>query len=242
MLGGCMKKVVIGVLAIVVIVAIAMIVFVGKLDGLIADAIETYGFEAAGTAVEVGEVKTNLKEGSISVAGINVSNPSKYSLAHALKISSFVAKVDYDKKEIAEIIINQPTVNAEFKGIENNFEDIMNGLPDDDAANDGSVSDDLVLTIQSLKLLSANVNLTSDKLGVQNFVMDDFVMNDIKGTSSQIAQLIVNRLTKHIADQTSGYVKKQVKQEVKKQAVSKAKEVINEKLSKGLGKFKLKLN
>lgn len=237
-----MKKIVIGVLVLVVIVAIAITVFVGKLDGLIADAIEKYGSEAAGTAVQVGEVKTNLKEGLISIAGINVANPSKYTQAHALKVSSFVATVDYDKKEIAEIVINQPTVNAEFKGLENNFEDIVKGLPTEDTANENSATDDLVLTIQSLKLLSANVNLVSDKLGTQNFVMDDFVMRNIKGSSSQIAQLIVDKLIKHIADQTSGFVKSQVKQELKNQAVSKAKEVLNEKLSKGLGKFKLKLN
>jgi len=238
-----MKKVLIGIAALVVIVAIATTFFVGKLDTLIADAIEKYGSEAIGTSVQVGEVKTELQAGSVSISSINVVNPSKYTEAYALKIGSFIAKVDYDKKEIAEIVINKPTINAEFVGVENNFEDIVNGLPADEAvATENDSEDDLVLTIQSLKLLSANVNLRSDKLGAQNFVMDDFVMRNIKGTSSQIAQLVVDRLTKHIASQTSGFVKKQLKQEVKKQAVSKAKEVINEKLGKGLGKLKLKLN
>ena len=238
-----MKKVLIGAMVLVVVVVITMTAFLGKLDALIADAIEKYGSEAVGTSVQVGEVKTDLQAGSLSISSIYVANPSKYAETHALKVGSFVAKVDYDKQEIAEIVINQPTINAEFVGVENNFEDIVNGLPaDSGSSNEADSQDELVLTIQSLKLLSASVNLRSDKLGAQKFVMDDFVMNNIKGTSSQIAQLIVDRLTKHIASQTSGFVRQQLKEEAKKQAVNKAKEAINEKLSDGLGKLKLKLN
>lgn len=236
-----MKKIVIGLVVIVALIGVASVIFLGKLDGIIADAIKKYGSEALGAAVSVSAVKTNLKEGSISIAGLNIANPPGYTQATAFNMGEFSTKVDYEKQEIAEIVLRNPIINAEIKGANSNFKEIVDGLPKSSAnsepekASQEKAEEEIILTIQSLQLLSAKVNLVTDTIGNHSFVMDDLILTGITGTPSTIASLLTTKLTQHVNNQITQFAQKQLKSKAVEAATEKAKEKVNEVLGEQVG-------
>jgi hypothetical protein len=231
-----MKKLLIGLVAIVILLGIGSVVFLGKLDGVIADAINKYGSEALGTSVSVSAVKTDLKEGSISISGLNVANPPGYTQSSAFNMGEFSTKVDYEKQEIAEIVLRNPSINAELKGTQSNFKDLLDGLPESAPSSETeSDGEEITLTIQSLKLLSAKVNLTTDSIGNHSFVMADLVLKDITGTPSTIASSLTTKLTQHVNDQITKFAKKLVENKAVDKAKEVAKEKVQEKVNEKLG-------
>ena len=252
-----MKKILIGLVVLIAIIAVAATYFVGQMDDLIADAIQTEGTAALGVAVTVDSVETKLADGTATVNGLKVANPSGYKNPHALIIKTFTAGVDYKNEVIKNISINQSTINAELIGTDSNFQAILDGMPEDEVTAEDE-SDDLELTIQLLELRQAVVNIDSDKLGQQSFVMDDFVMRDLTGTVDELSDTITNRLISHITDQVKSFAqvaiialatekaKEMVKEKIKEELGEKANEVLKdgaaEKLGEKLKGFKFKIN
>ena len=247
-----MKKILIALLVLLIIIGIALFVFVGKMDGIVKDAIETEGSAALGSPVRVGSVVTNLKEGSALLTNFTIANPAGYREKNAIEITSFSANVDYSNQLIEKIEINKPIINAEQKGQKNNFQDLLENMPADDEGEVVEEQDDTVITIKQLALRSATINLiTSDlaigektlELGDRSFVMDDFVVNNLSGTATEISDQVVQRLTSHVSSQVQGYVKKEIGNMAKERVMQEAKERINKKLEETLeGKLDGKLD
>lgn len=250
-----MKKVLIALLVLLLIIGIALFVFAGKLDGIVKEVIETEGSAALGSAVRVSSVVTDLKAGNATINNFTIANPAGYSAKNAIEVTSFSASVDYRNQIIEEIDINQPIINAEQKGKKNNFQDLLNNIPD--SAEEQTTEDEAdttVITINRLALRRATVNLiTSDlsiadqtiDLGDRSFVMDDFVMNKLQGTSSEISDQLVKALTAHVSSQVSAYLKQEIGKMAKAKVLDEAKDKIKEKLDGKIGEklkgFKFKL-
>jgi hypothetical protein len=64
---------------IVLVLGVAFLLLVSNIDGLVKDAIERYGSEAAGSAVQVADVRIDLKNGQGTVRGLTVANPEGFS-------------------------------------------------------------------------------------------------------------------------------------------------------------------
>lgn len=254
-----MKKVLIAVLVLIAIGGLGLTVLVGKLDGLIADAIRTEGSAALGTAVTVDSVKTKIADGVAIINGLAIANPVGYKSAHALRIDSFSANVDYKSQSIGDVIINKPVIHAELIGTDSNFQSLLDGLPEDEQPTQTASSDnELVLSIKSIQIRQATVNIDSDQLGITSFPMDDLVMNDLSGTVGQLSEVVTNKLISHIKIQIQIFAIAEITKQLKEKAIEKAKEELNEKvqeklsgelgeklsdkLSGKLKDFKLKLN
>ncbi len=247
-----MKKILIGLLVLAVIIGGASFFLLGKLDDVIAEAIKKYGTEAVGSSVNVSAVKTDLKAGKITITGLTVANPKGYSKPYAFELKDLTTQVDYKNKEIAEIIVQSPNINAELEGsldikdlrksyANSNFKELVDGMPasaDGEGSSESSSSDEIELTIRSFKVVSTNVNLVTNVIGNHQFVMEDFAMKDIKGTPSAIASLISDRLIKHVSDQVTQFAKKEVEKMAKDEVKEQLKDALKDKL-KGLN---LKLN
>lgn len=229
-----MKKL-LGILAaLAIVVAITVVIFVlDQLDETIAHTIQVEGTAALGTAVTVDMVETDLVEGIAVIKGMTVANPAGYQSPYAMKIDSFTAQVDYDSQTIESVIIDKPIINAELIGTKSNFEALLEGMPEDEAL-EAEEEDDTVLTIKSLKLKQATVNIISDKLGQTSFQMDDFVVNDLNGTADQISEVISTQLIAHVSDQVKSFAITQIKEMVKKEAIRRAKEEVSEKVTEKL--------
>ena len=247
-----MKKVLIILAVIIAIIAIAATVFVGKLDTIIAQTIESEGTETLGSKVSVGSVVTQLAEGSATITGLTIANPPGYKKANAIEIGSFNARVDYKNQLIEDVSINSPTINAEIlgnmteiiksrnlDGIRSNFNDLVDNMPADEEEGVVEEEDDTVITINRFAIQNATVNLTADLLGERSFPMDNFVLTNLSGTTDQISDQITDQLTAHIQKQVKDYavgeIQPLIKAAVKSAVEAKASEVIKDELNEKLG-------
>jgi len=249
-----MKKVLIALLLVVVVIGAGLTFFASKLDGLIAEQIETEGTAALGSKVSVTEVITSLSEGSAIVNGLTIANPTGYQSANAFEIRSLSAKVDYKEQVIEQITIDKPVINAEIIGTKNNFQDLLDNMPETaDEPESTESGEDLVLTIKQIALKQATVNLRASdtkiadrefKIDDQTFVMDDLVMNNLSGTVDELSEEITRKLTNHVSGQVKAHVTALagdiIKEELKAQAKEKVNEVLEDKLKSGKLGDKLK--
>ena len=229
-----MKKILIGLVVIIAIVAIATTVFVGKMDGIIADAIETEGTATLGSKVRVASVKTNLREGTATIKGLTVANAPGYSAANAMSIATFTADVDYETQTVKRIVINNPVINAEVKGQKNNFEDLLANMPDDEEVV-GEEEEETEITIDRFELRQTKVNLVADKLGTREFMMSDLVLTNLSGTVDQITERLTTELTSHVANEVKAYATREIGKMLKEEATRRIKEEVNEKIKDKLG-------
>ncbi len=248
------KKILIALLVLIAAIAAGLYVFSGKLDGLIKEVIETEGTAALGSAVRVVSVVTDFKQGRAEFGGLTIANPAGYQAANAVELSKFAAEVDYSDQTVKEIIINQPIINAEQKGTNNNFQDLLDKMPSstEEEPEEESTDPGPEITIKKIALRKATINLlTSDlkiagqaiEIGNHSFVMEDFVAQNITGTAEEISDELTRSIVAHVSGQVKGYVAGQLKTLAKAKALQKAKEkaqeVIEEKLS---GELTEKLN
>ena len=121
-----MKKVLISLLVVVLLVAGAAWYFVTyRMDALIEKQIETAGSTSLGTRVSVGTVKTNIRDGSLTISDVTVANPPGFKNANAFTLNGIEAAVDYSNLEIRRVIIENPEIVIEEMGGETNFSKMM---------------------------------------------------------------------------------------------------------------------
>lgn len=233
-----MKKLLIALAVVVAVAIAASFMFAGKIDELIADTIQTEGTAALGTQVSVQSVETKLTEGVAIINGLAIANPPGYESANAVQVNTFSADVDYQSQVIENILIQKPVINAELKGTRSNFQDLMDNMPEsaeeEVVEEEEEAADDSEITIKSLQLREATVNINSDKLGKTSFIMDDFVLNDVSGTADQISERITASLVAHVTGQITGFATAQIAQMVQAKAIEEAKEAVNEKIEEQL--------
>lgn len=238
-----MKKIIIPVV-VVALLAVAGSLLLGKLDSFVAKTIETEGTKALGVPVKVSGVKLDLKQGLAGFSGLTIANPKGYTEPYAIQINDFSAEVDYSTQEIAAIIIDEPIITAEVKGESNNFQDLVNNMPQSQAAEENAEEggESPEISIKLIKISGATVRVISDKSdeeeksndeensneeeesGDQEFVMSTLIIRNLKGTPDVIAKAISARLTSHVIGEIAGYMIK-----------SKVQDKVNEALKDGLG-------
>jgi len=230
------KNILIAIAIVVALIVLAATVFVGKLDGLIADAIQTEGTAALGTTVKVQSVETNLTDGSAVINGLSIANPVGYKATEALTIGSFTANVDYETQVIENIDINQAVINAELTGTDSNFQALLDGMPEsEDIVDDANADEEeLQLSIKSLQLRETTVNVDSDQLGQTSFVMEDLHLKDLNGTVGELSDEITNSLINHVTSQIKGFATAEIGRALKAKAEEKIREAVDEKLKEKL--------
>jgi len=117
-----LKKIGIGLGAIVIIIAAISWYVFSNLDSIVKAEIEKYGSAAAQAPVTVSSVKLSLGTGEGEISGLNVGNPNGYSSGSALALGSISVKLDTSSISgggpivVKEINVSQPQVNYEAGG------------------------------------------------------------------------------------------------------------------------------
>lgn len=107
-----MKKVLIG-LGVLVVIIIAAVAYVwSNLDGIVKDAIQTYGSEATKTAVKVASVKIDLSDGKAQITGLTVANPSGFSAPEIFRLGSISTKIDLSTIRQSPVVIDEIDISA----------------------------------------------------------------------------------------------------------------------------------
>ena len=113
------KKILIGVVVLLVIAAGGVYYLYSNLGGLIKTAMETYGSEATQAQVKVASVNLSLTSGEGAISGISIGNPKGYSAANAFALGLVSMKVDVGSVTknpvvIKEIVIDKPQLVYEM--------------------------------------------------------------------------------------------------------------------------------
>ena len=113
------KKILIGVVVLLVIAAGGIYYLYSNLGGLIKTAMETYGSEATQTQVKVGNVTLSVTSGEGAISGVSIGNPKGYSAANAFALGVVSMKVDVasvtkNPVVIKEIVIDRPQLAYEM--------------------------------------------------------------------------------------------------------------------------------
>ncbi len=87
-----MKKLVISVVGLLIVVTAGLVFVWSNLDGIVKDAIQTYGSEATKTQVSVEDVTLKLESGYASIRGLNVGNPSGFSDPNIFELGEISVK------------------------------------------------------------------------------------------------------------------------------------------------------
>lgn len=114
-----MKKLAIGLIGIIVVIAAAGYFISSNLDVIVKAAIEKYGSAAAHTAVGVDRVTIALRSGEAAVHGLRVANPEGFAPEKALVAGMISVTIDTDSITgdgpiiIREVVIEKPQVRVE---------------------------------------------------------------------------------------------------------------------------------
>ncbi len=243
-----MKKLATVVIVLLVVVAGAGWYFLSNLDRIVAETIEAEGTRAMGTNVRVQDVSIQLRNGTASIGGLTIANPEGYSNPYAFELNKISIEIEYDTLDVVRIHVREPRIVAEARGLNNNFSDILDQMPEpaqtssvtapgetDDAGSESEAADvgeaesPAVLTIHLIEIDEATVILESDILDeTREFVMGKISMRDVSGTSDQVARHISRELLAAVSRQVIIEVAKAQAGEELNRAAEKAEELLRD--------------
>jgi hypothetical protein len=128
-----MKKLAIALLVLAAIAGAGVFWLSGNLDGLIKNAISSYGSAMTQATVSVGAVKITPADGKGTISDLLIGNPPGFKTTHALKVGRIdieidIASVPKDVIVIRRIAIHAPDVIYEKGDAMTNFDAIQKNI------------------------------------------------------------------------------------------------------------------
>ncbi len=115
--------------ALMLVAAAAAVYFIiFRLDSVVETRIEKAATMAFGSRVEVGGVRTNLRDGTLTVDQISVANPPGFENPYAVRLNTVQAAVDYQGLEIKRVEIKNPEFYVEERDGKINFDLMLQAL------------------------------------------------------------------------------------------------------------------
>jgi len=128
-----MKKLLYAVIALILVVAVVVFIGVSNIGPIIKNAVNTYGPEITGTAVNIDDVSVSLLSGTAKLNNFLLGNPKGFTSDKAIEIGAI--KVDIDEKSITKdtiiidsIAIEKPSITYERKSGTDNFNAILRNI------------------------------------------------------------------------------------------------------------------
>lgn len=128
-----MKKILIGLVAIVVVAGVAFYFLYANLGGIVKAAIEKYGTEATQAKVTVDSVTLSATDGAGSISGLSVGNPTGFATPTSVTVGAVSVKIDTGSITktpiiIKEVVIAAPKVTYERGNTGGNLEKIQENV------------------------------------------------------------------------------------------------------------------
>jgi hypothetical protein len=206
-----MKKAITILLVLILLVGGGIWYFVAfRMDSMIASQIETAASASLGTQVTVGTVTTDIKGGTLTISNVTIANPPGFNNENAFSLNGIEAVVDYSNYDIKRVVIDEPEIVIEELGGETNFSRMKAGIekqgsepdPDSDPAADGK--EEPIIVIHHFRMNESRGSFESESLDTySNLKIDAIELSNIKGTPSEVTNLIatkiINEITKEAA-------------------------------------------
>ena len=245
--------------AIVVVIAIGISMVVQNVDGIVKGLIEEIGTEITGTKVTVGEVVISLTQGSGTIKGLKVSNPSGFTKANIFEIDQISLDIDPTSLTgsvyvIDEVLIDGARVVAEQNTTTTNVETIMKnvessssgqGATDDtgDAASSDSSSADIELMVSKFSFVNSSATLISTQFGEQALTIPDIKLTNLGSredgiTPDELATEVVGALTRQVEKAVKDKINKMIEDVAKKSATEAIEANLSAEDKEKVGIFK----
>jgi hypothetical protein len=210
-----MKKILIGAAALLVITIAVSVYVLSSLDGIVKDAIETYGSEATKTQVSVAGVKIMVKSGKGVIRGLNVANPKGFSDPNIFELGMISVKINTDTVMQNPIIIDEVTIRSPSVFYEINQSGVSNvdvlkkNLGEVGAASGSADNSEggkpLKMIIRKLMVEDGKARVRIAALGnkEQNIIIPRIQLTDVGkrsggATAAEVAQILGNHLVKNV--------------------------------------------
>ena len=164
-----MKKILIGVVALVLVVVIAIVVGVALfLDSGIKRGVETLGPQLTKVDVKLDGVSVSLLSGSGKIKGLLVGNPTGYQTPHAIRVDSASlalspGSIFSDKVVIKSIRVESPNIYYEAGLSGDNLRTILNNVTEATGGNQPAATNASAakkLQVDDLFITGAKVNVS----------------------------------------------------------------------------------
>lgn len=251
-----MKKVLIGVSALVVLLVIGLVVIWSNLDAIVKSAIQTYGSEATKTTVSVADVKLKLEAGEAMISGLKIGNPEGFSDPNIFELGMISTKIDISTLNqnpivIDEIIISAPAVVYEINksGVAN--ADVLKknlgagsggGSQSSSSAESGEelkmIIRKLVVEGTSAKVRIAALGGKEQSVKLARIKLTDIGKKSGGATAAEVARILSSRLVSNVKSSVtklgvSQYIGKSA-DSFKKEAMDKATQGMTDKVGDNL--------
>jgi len=229
-----MRKVLITLGTVMLIAAAAAVyIIMFRMDSVVETRIEKAASLAFGSRVEVGGVKTNLRDGTLTVERISVANPPGFENPYAARLNSVEAAVDYKALEIKHVEIENPEFYVEENGGKTNFDQMLEALQAESGkAGNEPQSKEPVVVIRHLRIDETRAAFESHTLDqYTDMQVDAIEMNDLRGTPTQLAEQIARKVVGELSAEAA---KQMLKAKAQKQLDNVQKKV-NDKLRQLMG-------
>jgi len=209
-----MKKVLIGLAAVLVVVVGGLVYVFSSLDSIVKDAIQTYGSQATKTTVSVDSVKITLQSGEGAISGLNVGNAKGFTDPNIFQLGLISTKIDTSTVTknpvvIDELIIRDPAVFYEINSAGVSNVDALKknlGLSDSkSAASEKKGGEETKVIIRKLVVEGGKAKVLIAALGgkEQTVTLPPILLTDIGkksggATAMEVAQLLSDSMLKNV--------------------------------------------
>ena len=210
-----MRKILIGIPAIVVVVVLAVVLFLGNIDKIVKGALEGVGSELLGVPVKVASVKIELKSGSGQITGLTIANPTGYSAPNAFQMDMIRLGLNLGSLGKQPIVVDElkvvnPVVQLEMKedgssnlktlqdNIDKNIVKADKKAVKQTSSDATQKGDPVRISIGKLSMTGVTVHVNAPGQEPQTVVIPDIVEDNVGNESGlspgEIGKLIVGRI------------------------------------------------
>ncbi len=217
-----MKKVLIGVIVVLVVIGGAGVYVFLNAGGIIKQIVEEVGSEATKTKVSLSEVHLSIQSGEAALKGFKMGNPSGFQTPKAMSFGVVSVKIDpasvtQDVILIKEVVITKPDITYEFaSGGGSNFDAIQKNVnsyaKEMGAGGGGAAKKDSAEAKGGKKVIIEHLYLRNGKIGVSA----DFLKG--KSLTADLPTIHLKNIGKRSNGATAAEVADQLMSEISKSA------------------------
>jgi hypothetical protein len=211
-----MKKILIGVAALVVVIVVAVVLLLGNIDKIVKGALEGVGSELLGVPVTVAAVEINLKSGSGQISGLTIANPPGYTAQNAFQMDMIrlglnLGSLGKQPLVIDELNIKSPVVELEAKKDgSSNLQTLLDNIDKNSAKADKKAAEQqpdteatpkgepLRISFGKLAITGVTVNVIAPEQKPEKVVIPDIIEKNVGDetglTPGEVGKLIVGEI------------------------------------------------
>lgn len=215
-----MKKIIIGLVILVIVFAGVAYYLLSNLDNIVKAAIEKYGSEVTQTSVEVSSVHIGLTDGLGSISNLVIGNPKGFESDYLFQMDNIGVQLNLENISKDLIVINQilldgPSIIYELSNTTSNVDVVKKNVDayassdpkskeSDQSAGPKLIIENLIIKNGDVKAISNMVKDKSLSEKLPTIHLRDIGKDTGGATSAEVSRIIITELTKEIKAAASG--------------------------------------